>query len=329
MRHFFVINPVSFKRREEIDRLAAGVCRSFPGPAGDLSFHVSRFPRDAVAVIRRFAEGLGEGEAVRVYAVGGDGILFDCLNGVVGLPGAELASVPYGRANDFVRAFGDGVAPRFRDVGELAAGEPLPCDVIYAGNNYALNTCTIGLESYAVWKAAELHRQYRGLLDALPGPLSGTLYSLLYFIGGMLSINNGTLVSQRYQVTVDGQDLSGNYAIINIANGPCYGGDKSPAVSAVPDDGLLDVLLFRSTGIFTVISKGFDYLYGRLHKYPDLISYRRAREVSVRSDLPLMLQLDGEVFIDTNINVRVIPAAVKIISVGGLRFKERVPFTPQ
>ncbi|MDR1041287.1 MAG: hypothetical protein LBR80_14205, partial [Deltaproteobacteria bacterium] len=85
------------------------------------------------------------------------------------------------------------------------------------------------------------------------------------------------------------------------------------------------VLLFKSTGIFSFISKGFDYLYGKYRKYPELISYMRAREITVRSDLPLVLQLDGEVFIDTNITVRIVPDAVKFISVGGARFRQREP----
>ncbi|MDR1041248.1 MAG: hypothetical protein LBR80_14000, partial [Deltaproteobacteria bacterium] len=85
------------------------------------------------------------------------------------------------------------------------------------------------------------------------------------------------------------------------------------------------VLLFKSTGIFSFISKGFDYLYGKYRKYPELISYMRAREIAVRSDLPLMLQLDGEVFVDTNITVRIVPDAVKFISVGGARFRQREP----
>jgi diacylglycerol kinase family enzyme len=323
MKHLFVVNPVSFNQKSDMDRILEDIRGNFARRGEEPSFHVSRYPRDAIAVIRGFASaGAGEG-GFRVYAVGGDGILFDCLNGIVGLPGAELGALPYGKSNDFIRAFGEGVNGRFRDIAAQMEGTPIPCDVIYAGNNFALNTCTIGLESYAAHKASELHKQYRPLLDALPRPVSSALYGLLFFIGGVLSINNKTLINQEYRISVDGKDMSGHFAIINIANGPCYGGDKNAAVSAQPDDGYLDVLLFKSTGIFSFISKGFDYLYGKYRKYPDLISYIRAREITVSSDLPLMLQLDGEVFIDTNITVRIVPDAVKFVSVGDMRFRSR------
>ncbi|MDR1314513.1 MAG: hypothetical protein LBQ12_12685 [Deltaproteobacteria bacterium] len=323
MKHFFVVNPISFKQASDLDRIVADIRGHFSGREQDLSVHVSRFPRDAIAAIRAFASTASSDSGFRVYAVGGDGILFDCLNGIIGLPGAELGAVPYGNSNDFIRAFGEGLNGSFRDIAAQIDGVPILCDVIYAGNNYALNTCTIGLESYAIHKSTELHKQYRTLLDVLPRKISSFLYGFLYFVGGVLSINNKTLINQHYRISVDGNDYSGNYAIINIANGPCYGGDKNAAVSARPDDGRLDVLLFKSTSIFSFISKGFDYLYGKYHKYPELISYLKAKEITVRSDLPLMLQLDGEVFIDTNLTVKIVQNAVKFISVGGLPFRQR------
>jgi hypothetical protein len=53
------------------------------------------------------------------------------------------------------------------------------------------------------------------------------------------------ILNQEYTISIDGKDLSGSYAGVNIANGPCCGGNKSAVVTAVPDDGLMDVLLFK------------------------------------------------------------------------------------
>jgi diacylglycerol kinase family enzyme len=289
----------------------------------NLLIHISRFPRDAIAVIRKFIAKLDSGASVRIYAVGGDGILFDCLNAVAGLPNVELGVIPYGKTNDFIRAFGEGLNSEFRNIEKQLNSGHIVTDVIYAGNNYAINSCTIGMESYAVHKAVSFHKQFTPILNSLPGSLSSICYSFLYFLGGVFSINNRVIINQHYQVTIDNKDYSGNYAIINIANGPCYGGDMCSTVAAIPNDGLMDIILFKSTNIFNFISKGYDYLYGKFYKYPDLISYHRAKEIVVRSELPLVLQLDGEVFIDTNITIKIIPQHVKIISINDLQFNQR------
>jgi len=105
--HLFILNPISFwnmwKQTQVLNRI-----QSFFSTIdnNDYAIHISRFPRDAASFIPVFARALPKGTVLRVYAIGGDGILFDCLNGVMGIENAELASIPYGRTNDFIRGFG-------------------------------------------------------------------------------------------------------------------------------------------------------------------------------------------------------------------------------
>jgi diacylglycerol kinase family enzyme len=91
----------------------------------------------------------------------------------------------------------------------------------------------------------------------------------------------------------------------------------------VPDDGLLDVMFFKSTSRFQIVKVGTRYIYGKYRLFPDFISYRRAEEISVRSDRPMVLQLDGELLFDTHIRIRIIPQAVSIVAVNGLRYERR------
>ncbi|MDR3335920.1 MAG: hypothetical protein LBT16_01835 [Treponema sp.] len=323
-KHLFIINPVSLKRQADFDvfMLNTENCLRALG-IQDYFMHVSRFPRDAIAVIRRYAKDAGTGAAIRVYAVGGDGILFDCLNGVVGLANIELAPVPYGNSNDFVRAFGEGKNDLFRNITLMALAPSIATDVIFYGNNYALNTCTIGIEAYAVHKAAELNTRYKSNWNRLPFPVRKFMYDFMFFWGGVISAFSPRIINQKYKITIDGKDFSGSYATINIANGACYGGDKKAAIAAVPDDGLLDVLLFKSTNTLNVVKIGTQYLYGKYYKFPSYISYRKAAEIAVRSDEPLVLQLDGEIFIDTNITVKVVPSAVRIVAPDNLSYTMR------
>ncbi|MDR2304015.1 MAG: acylglycerol kinase family protein [Treponema sp.] len=92
----------------------------------EYDIRISRFPRHAIRTVWRYLTRAGPETNVRVYAVGGDGILFDCFNGLVGLPNAEFALIPRGRINDFVRSFGEGLADTFRDIPLLASAPTLP-----------------------------------------------------------------------------------------------------------------------------------------------------------------------------------------------------------
>jgi YegS/Rv2252/BmrU family lipid kinase len=326
-KHLFVINPISFGRQTDMDAVMFDIQHCFTAPdAADHSIYISRFPRAAIGKIREYAEEAGGDATIRVYAVGGDGILFDCLNGVVGLPNAELAVVPYGNSNDFVRAFGEGKEKLFRDIKAQVLSRAIPTDVIFCGNNCALNTCTVGMEAYTVHKATELNARYMPYWNKLPARVRKFMYDFMFFWGGVLSAFSVKITHQRYTVLIDGRDAGGHYTTINIANGPCYGGDKNAAIAAMPDDGRIDVMLFKSTHTFNVIRIGMEYIYGKYHKFPSYISYVRASEITVRSEKPLVLQLDGEIFLDTNITVKIIPAAVRIVAVGDTSYERRAEF---
>jgi diacylglycerol kinase family enzyme len=318
MQHIFIINPKSFRKVSEMEAVIAGIQDCFKAQE-DCFIYVSQFPRDAIGVIQERAKDIPPEEKFRVYAVGGDGILFDCLNGIVGLPNADLASVPYGRSNDFIRAFGEGKADLFRDIALQAAAPSVPTDLIYYGNNYALNVCTIGMESVAVIKMAEINKKHRRILAWFPG-----LYDFMFLLGGLFGLFDQPLIFQHYQITIDGTDYSGNYSAVNISNGPCYGGDKSAVPTAIPDDGLLDVCLIKSLGTFKLLSVMSSYVKGKLKpKYRILV---RAKKIDIRSELPLQIEMDGEVLFDNSITVEVAPGAIRFAAVKDLKYEKRAEF---
>jgi YegS/Rv2252/BmrU family lipid kinase len=324
-KHMFVINPKSFRQRKDMDTVIETIRHCFKTKGeSDPHIHISRFPRDAIAVIRKYAAEFLEDVTIRVYAVGGDGILFDCLNGIIGLANMELAIVPYGNMNDFVRAFGENKKEVFRDIAKQATSPVISTDVLYCGNNYALNTCTIGMEAYAVHKGLAMNERFKAAIEILPLSIGESIYEFLYFFGGILSTTNSKILNQHYQISIDEHGFSGNFSCINIANGPCYGGDKTPVPPAMPDDGYFDVMLFKSINALKFIKNGLEYMYGKYRKFPEYIQHQRAKEIIIRSEIPLMLQLDGEIFIDTNITVKIIPAAVKIVAVNNIAYEARL-----
>ena len=320
MKHLFVINPRSFPVQAGQDKVIKEIEACFSAPNGaEHAILLSRYTRDAIGLIRKWIKEYQGGETIRVYAVGGDGILFDCLNGIVGLPNTELAAIPYGTANDFIRSFGEGQKEHFRNIKLQTTSQAIPTDIIHCGNNYAINFCTVGLESDAIMSALNL---YNGISPHIRKfqRLNKFVYTKLFLLGGAMAVFNKKILNQHYAVTIDGEDLSGVYGTISIANGPCYGVDMNPVITAMPDDGFFDALFFHSSSSFKTASIIPNYLKGKFRNYPDYFIWKRFKRIEIRSKDPLLVDLDGEVFIDTSITVEIIPQAIMFTTPGGLAY---------
>jgi diacylglycerol kinase family enzyme len=327
-KHLFVINPRSFPLRQDLYRILSQIEGHFKKkPGQEYDIHVSRYPRDAVGIVRkRIGAAIESDRILRVYALGGDGIVFDCLNGLIGSPNAELALMPYGGGSDFVRAFGEEHYGQFRDIKLQTASPVIPTDVIHCGNNYALNNyalnfCAIGMEALSVMKIASLNRRFEKACSRFP-----FLNGLLYVIGGIAAAFDRDVIGQYYEIEADGEDRSGFYSLINIANSPCYGFGKSPVITAVPDDGKLDMLTTRQIDSFTILRYISDYLRGRYYKHPSIFTLKRVRKVSIRSESPLLVNLDGEAFVDSEFTIEIIPKAVKIVAVNNLAYRRKAEY---
>jgi diacylglycerol kinase family enzyme len=134
------------------------------------------------------------------------------------------------------------------------------------------------------------------------------------------------LLKQEYTISIDGQDMSGDYASVNIANGPCYGGDKSAVITAVPDDGLLDILLLKGVSTMQGLRLVIPYTNGHYESFPRQVTLKRGKTIAIRSQEPLVINLDGEILLDTNITVDIVPKAVKIVAPNHISYKRRAIF---
>jgi len=318
-RHFFVVNPVCFCRRQNMDDVIGGIHRFFAalGPEAErveYAVHVSRFPRDAIGAIRRYAATAPDGAPLRVYAVGGDGILFDCLNGIVGLPNVELGTLPYGRENNFYRVFNRPDTTIFRALDAQTSAASVLMDTLHCGSNHSLSYCLIGLESVANARAKTIYEQSMWM-RRLPLSLRRSLH---VGCGLVAMCFHNDMSKQDYQMWVDDEEWSGQHVSINIANSPWYAGGKTAVPEADPADGLLDVLTTGAKKKTQVLRAMRQYMRGSHKLYPEFFSYKRAKRVFVTSGSPLVLDLDGEVFYDKHITVEIKPAAVRIIAPTGV-----------
>jgi diacylglycerol kinase family enzyme len=317
MEHLFIINPKSFSPNlRKMDHFISRIKKFFREKEEQCTIHISRFPRDAIIIIRRYFKNAATDTRIRVYSVGGDGEAFDCLNGIIGMPNAELAVMPYGTGSDFVRAFGLRHYNDFRDVRKQAAASTIPVDVIKCNENYALNFCAVGAEASANIKIISLTSRFEHSRRRFP-----FFDKMLNNIGSLGAPFDKRVMGQSYEIYADGEDISGEYHGINIANGPYYGYGMSAVTSAVPDDGLLDMILIKKISFFKSLIITGAYTHGGWKMFPNSFIFRRVKKVSIHSSKPIFVDLDGEAFFDTRLDIEIIPKPVNVVSVSGGGFE--------
>ena len=321
VKHLFIINPNSFRHKWKQDMVIADIHKFFNSiKNNNYHIHFSRFPRDATGFIPFFAGDLPREITLRVYAVGGDGILFDCLNGIMDLENAELAAIPYGRTNNFIRGFGKNNKSLFRSI-PLQYGAPaVPMDVIRCGNNYALDYCIAGMEADALRRTLKIRERMENG-NTLTQWLSRRLYTFLYLAGAFATYLDGKLLHRQYDVEIDGKTTGGFLWTVSVFNGSYYGGSLHPVNNAMPNDGILDILLIRGRGGLKAFFLLPFYLSGRYKKFPRIFTYKQGGKINIRSDSHLIVSMDDQVFCENELAMELLPSAVNFVDAGRQGYK--------
>lgn len=275
MRHVFIVNPAAGKRGGA-QRLRSRVKEAFPD--GDYEIYETAGAGDA----RRLAErAVAVGDPVRLYACGGDGTLNEVVNAAAGFDHAAVTNVPLGTGNDFLRMFGKEGRRRFTDVAALRDGPQEALDLMDCNGLLGLDVVCAGLDARV---AAGVHR-YKRI------PLIGE--KLAY----VLSLIAETLRGIARPMTVDMGPIhsDGPTAVLCICNGQFYGGGFRPAPEALPNDGVLDMLLIGAVTPLQFLRCVGKYARGRYRECPGLVRDFHGGKVEFSADEELTVVVDGEV----------------------------------
>jgi diacylglycerol kinase family enzyme len=314
MKHVFIIDSKTFRGQEwKMDSLIDKIGQYFrTQERANFSVLFSHRPRDAMQLIQKQASGVEDEETIRVYAVGGDDVLFDCLNGIEGLPNMELVIMPYGGdTKGFIRSFGEKKAELFRDLVAVTTSPTITTDVIKVGYNWALNGCSVGFIPAISTRMKDIKARRGKTFGRL-------LIGFLFFVNRVIYLFNKELTAHPFEITIDDTDYSGNYSLINVVNGP-YFGRKNVLAGSLPDDGFMDVLLFKSAGPFVTTLSLLMYTQGG--KLPPNCVRVQAKKVELKSETPVWIQTDNEFLRDTHISFEVLPGAVQVVAVNNLTYQ--------
>lgn len=229
-----------------------------------------------------------------VIAGGGDGTVNEALQGVVHTPTA-LGVIPLGTANVFAREVGIPLDP-IRAAELLTRCEVRRLDVgLTSTGRYFLLWSGIGFDA-EVAKQAELRfKRQLGILAYV----AAAVRTFFWFEG------------TRAHLELDGRRFRRRVLLMVVANTRLYALFPLSAHTR-PDDGLFDVVLFGGRGFLTKLRHVFGFFSGRHLQLPKVLRFT-ARTVSIRSNRPLPVQVDGELIGTTPMSFYIQPAALRIL----------------
>ena len=284
MKHYFVVNPKSGKN-DKIDVIKDCVIPACEKTGVDYEIYETTCAGDGTRFVKETAAA-ANGEPVRFYAVGGDGTLYEIINGAYGFDNAEVAVVPKGSGNDWIRLFGD--VDLFRDVEGLINGTPLPLDCIKVttdnSEEIAINQTSMGFDAEACSE--------QGKMKAVPGAVG----HVTYLLAGLYCAI--TRVKHDFEVEVDGVPVEGAFVQVTGCNSRWYGSGIKVAPFAMPTDHMLDFVIIKRTASYPQTFKYMmlNWQVQGTHWKSSCCEYLRGKKITCKSKngKAKAINVDGE-----------------------------------
>ena len=293
MKYLFIVNPVAGKGTKQ-QGIVDAVKRFFANRKDEYEIYFTKAAGYAKEKARKAAQ---LGEKLSIFACGGEGTVFEVLNGIFGFDNVNLGVIPCGSANDFLKYFSD--SKPFSDIAEQVEGVAVPTDVIKANEYYCLNGCSVGMDAI-VARDMSIFKRWHGV----SGSMAYKLAVLKTFFGKIgvtinLSVDGGKKKIQRCLFAV-------------IANAPYYGGGYMSAPVANPFDNELDFTMVDTISKLKVPK--FLSLYEKgLHASLDYCTLKRCKSMEFTANTPVPVNLDGEIIETENMSFSLIKNGIKFI----------------
>jgi YegS/Rv2252/BmrU family lipid kinase len=294
----FLVNPAAAngstgRRWPEIAHQAAGAGLEGDALISERRGHLGELAREAALA--------GAGLLV---VVGGDGTLHEVVNGLDGLPETPpLALIPRGTGGDFVRTFGI--------TGDVAAAARIALE----GDTVPID---LGRVTYRAWDGHETTALFANVASAgMSGAIAQRANDTSKALGARASYLWATFaVFARWsavetRLTVDGETRSGPMFDVVVANGRFFGGGMKMCPDALPGDGLLDVVTIGDVTRRDLVVT-MPKIYRGTHLPHPRAEALRGRVVTMETDEPVPVELDGEQPGTTPARFEVLPGALRL-----------------
>lgn len=306
MKHLFIVNPIAGGRdkSEEVRALAEEVFAGRGG--GGYELYVTKAPMDACDKLKSLAD---DGEEYRVYACGGDGTFNECVCGAAKVENIAVCPFPTGTGNDFCRMFGE-EKELFKDLEAILDGSIREIDLIDCNGRYSANICSVGVDARV---GINVHKYSK--LPIIGGAAG-------YVISALVEIFKG--INTAMKIKTGDYEYEGESALVCVCNGRYYGGGFKPSLTAMPDDGMLDILIARKINLLQFAMLIGKYASGRAKELTKHIKFIEGSEISIEFEEENVVNIDGEAMYTKRADIKIVPASLRLIVPAGMSFFDNV-----
>jgi YegS/Rv2252/BmrU family lipid kinase len=307
MKYYFIINPAAGKG--DIAHITEQkIISACSGKDIDYEIYLTQTVGDATEYIRSVCSVYNR--PCRFYACGGDGTIFEVMNGVSKYKNAQMGIIPIGTGNDFIKNFTN--PELFLDVDAQIQGTTHEIDLIKYNDKYCANMINIGFDCEVVKKTGEIKRKSFVSLS--------TAYNLSVFIE--LIKKPGV----TFSASIDGGEYKEYDLLLStFANGKFCGGGYKSNPYATLRDGLLDYCLVSNISRPRFISLLGTYKSGNHvtnEKMKDIIDYGQCRTIDIIFDRLQAICIDGEIEECKELHLETVKKAITICLPRGVDFIE-------
>jgi len=258
----------------------------------------------------------------KIIVVGGDGTLNEVVNGIfrqTRFPTDEITigMIMVGTGNDWGRMYNirEKYGKAVKTIRKNRFFLQDACLATYQTDGreesrYFINMAGMGYDALVAYMTNQTKEKGGG----------GTLSYLVNLLKGLFRYNQASLEILVDEVKV----YSGSVFSMNVGICKYNGGGMMQLPFAVPDDGLLDVTIFKNVTKMTVI-KNIKKLYSGTFTDLPFVQTHQGRTVTVRSLVKSQtyLEMDGESLGQTPFRFEIVPKSIRVIT--GKNWQEKKP----
>lgn len=243
----------------------------------------------------------------RVVVVGGDGTIFETINGLLKEskeklpPDFAFGIIPGGSGNNFAR--GLGISKNPSEAFEIIKRDKKKLvDLGKVNEMYFANCFSLGFDA----KINDLANRLKTNLENLPR-------NLTYFFAALFEISRG-IFSFEAEIEIFNFKFKSEKALIAITNSDSYGGIFKINPSAVMDDGKLNCCLIDRVGRFKSFYELFLVIRGNHLKELEVHNFLISSSLRIKTDKPVVFEADGEVFPPLNyFEIKPLPRIINVL----------------
>ena len=228
---------------------------------------------DAIRIANKFKDD----ENVTIFSVGGDGTLNEVVNGLANSK-AKLGIIPTGSGNDFYRTFKDFKGDKI-DLGKV-------------NDRYFVNVASLGLDA----DVANYANNFKN------GKLSNESVYIL------------SLIHEYFRfkpINIDIDGIKKDSTILTVCNAKYYGGGFKIAPQAKLNNGVFDIVDVKSINKLEIINLVMQLMKAK-HLENKAVNFYQTDKLSVRSNILLNCNIDGEIIKDTSFDFSIEKQALNV-----------------